>query len=110
MSRGLDALPVCARCARPVRRYKEDYPIFDQMHWACFHYEFEHIEGVGDPDEACRDPNCPARAFDPEAPPSWEEKSRAPSDTEQPRDLRIHRTVRMRDPAAPHWPCSPGGL
>lgn len=35
------------------------------MHWACFHYEFEHFAGEGDPDEACGDPSCPARAFDP---------------------------------------------
>ena len=43
------------------------------MHWACFHYEFEHgLDGSGDPDIACADPTCPARAFDPDPqPPGW---------------------------------------
>jgi hypothetical protein len=43
------------------------------MHWACFHYEFEHgAAGNADPDIACADPSCPARAFDPNPqPPAW---------------------------------------
>jgi len=41
------------------------------MHWACFHDEFEHFGGSGDPDEACADPHCPARAFDPNPPPTF---------------------------------------
>jgi hypothetical protein len=46
------------------------------MHWSCFHYEFEHGLGedsaeTGDPDIACRDPSCPAQAFDDQAPPDW---------------------------------------
>jgi hypothetical protein len=65
-------LPVCARCGRLVRRNQVNYETFERMHWSCFHYEFEHSIGVGDPDEACRDPQCPARAFDGQAPQSWE--------------------------------------
>jgi hypothetical protein len=67
-------LPACDRCGRPVRRNQADYELFERMHWACFHYEFEHeVEGIGDPDEACEDPLCPARAFDEQPPePVWE--------------------------------------
>jgi hypothetical protein len=32
-------LPVCVRCGRPVRRNLPNYQTFEQMHWACFHYE-----------------------------------------------------------------------
>jgi hypothetical protein len=52
------------------------------MHWLSFRLEFEHlIEGEvpGDPDIACRDPRCPARAFDDLAQPGWETDSSAPS-------------------------------
>jgi len=65
------ALPACVRCGRPVRRNQANYETFERMHWACFHYEFEHNGGAGDPDEACRDPQCPARAFDDQPPPLW---------------------------------------
>lgn len=67
-------LPICARCGRPVegaeRKY---YETFERMHWTCFHYEFEHeVAGSSDPDLACGDPACPARAFDPTPqPPAW---------------------------------------
>ncbi len=73
MSRPDDALPICRRCHLPVRRNKDSYDVFEQMHWACFHYDFEHEDGLGDPDIACQDPCCPARAFDPHPqPPAWE--------------------------------------
>jgi hypothetical protein len=32
------------------------YDVFEQMHWLCFHLDFEH---QADPDEPCRDPSCP---------------------------------------------------
>ena len=32
------------------------YDVFEQMHWLCFHLEFEHQT---DPDEECGDPSCP---------------------------------------------------
>ena len=43
------------------------------MHWSCFHYEFEHeLEGSSPaPDIACRNPGCPARAFDKDAVHDW---------------------------------------
>ena len=33
----------------------DSYDLFEQMHWLCFHLEFEH---EGDPDMACGDPSC----------------------------------------------------
>jgi len=69
-----DGPPICVRCARPVERNRESYEVFEKMHWACFHYEFEHeVAGrSADPDIACGDPSCPARAFDPNPqPPGW---------------------------------------
>ena len=45
-------LPTCVRCGRPVRRNQANYETSERMHWACFHYEFEHNGGAGDPDEA----------------------------------------------------------
>ena len=63
--------PVCNRCGKPVIRNRERYEVFERMHWLCFHYEFEHEAGAGDPDIACGDPSCPARAFDPSPTPDW---------------------------------------
>jgi hypothetical protein len=57
--------PVCNRCGRPVIRNRDRYEVFERMPWACFHYEFEHENGAGDPDVACGDLSRPARAFDP---------------------------------------------
>jgi hypothetical protein len=61
-------LRVCARCQRPViSEVMGSYEALENMHWACFHYEFEH--GEVDVDRSCTDPCCPSRAFDQEAPP-----------------------------------------
>lgn len=49
--------PICIRCNEPVVVNKESYELFEEMHWLCFHLEFEHI-GF-DPDEPCEDPSCP---------------------------------------------------
>jgi hypothetical protein len=54
-----------------VERNRSNYETFEKMHWLCFHLEFEHD---GDPDIACADPSCPARAFDPEPPPNWTDR------------------------------------
>ncbi|KQY23521.1 hypothetical protein ASD16_13485 [Cellulomonas sp. Root485] len=68
----LGADPACARCGRSVVRNRSNYTAFEHMHWACFHYEFEHAIGdVTDPDVACADPACPARAFDPRPVQTW---------------------------------------
>lgn len=47
---------ICVRCHKPVTVYKADYCTFEQMHWLCFHLEYEHDS---DPDEPCGDPSCP---------------------------------------------------
>jgi hypothetical protein len=66
-------LPICRRYGRAVDRNRDRYDVFEQMHWSCFHYEFEHgsMSSSPDPDIACADPGCPARAFDTAAPPSF---------------------------------------
>jgi hypothetical protein len=43
------------RCHKPVK-FAALYEIHEQMHFLCFHLEFEH--GDYDPDEPCRDPGC----------------------------------------------------
>jgi hypothetical protein len=47
---------LCKRCNRPVVANTEQFDVFEQMHWLCFHLEFEH---EGDPDRPCQDPSCP---------------------------------------------------
>jgi hypothetical protein len=76
--------PVCVRCGVPVVRERDHYETFEKMHWSCFHYEFEHDlgDGLRDPDIACADPSCPARAFDRKAQPTWFEGS-PPSSQEE---------------------------
>lgn len=49
-------IKLCARCNKPVEENAESYDVFEQMHWLCFHLEFEH---EGDPDRACDDVSCP---------------------------------------------------
>jgi hypothetical protein len=64
----------CRRCGVAVQRNRARYDTFEHMHWLCFHLEFEHqADGLypGDPDIACRDPACPARAFDQDPVPDW---------------------------------------
>ncbi|WP_069650095.1 hypothetical protein [Caloranaerobacter ferrireducens] len=48
---------ICVRCGQPVKRFKDEYEVFENMHWICFHFEFEH--GEYDLDEPCDDPSCP---------------------------------------------------
>lgn len=47
---------ICKRCNQPVTVNADQYDVFEQMHWLCFHLEFEHDT---DPDKACSDPSCP---------------------------------------------------
>ena len=47
---------LCKRCGKPVEVNAASYDVFEQMHWLCFHMEFEHD---GDPDQPCGDPSCP---------------------------------------------------
>ena len=51
-----EAESLCVRCNKPVDVNREQYEVFEKMHWLCFHLEFEH---EGDPDKACGDPGCP---------------------------------------------------
>jgi hypothetical protein len=71
MSSNEDA-QLCLRCGRPVVVSRHHYETYERMHWICFHLEYEHGDHR-DPDSACGDPGCPARAFDPKAPPSWDD-------------------------------------
>jgi len=47
---------VCKRCGRPVVVNVKHFDLFEQMHWVCFHLEYEH--GDHDPDEPCGVPGC----------------------------------------------------
>lgn len=58
-------LPTCRRCRRSVRVSLDIYEVFEQMHYVCFHYEFEH--DPFDPDEECTAGGCPTFKLD--APP-----------------------------------------
>jgi len=49
---------ICVRCGLEVRVNRESYEIFERMHYACFHFVFEHM-GF-DPDEECDAPGCPS--------------------------------------------------
>jgi hypothetical protein len=48
---------ICRKCGLPVKVNEEIYDVLENMHWICFHLEFEH--GEHDPDEPCDDPSCP---------------------------------------------------
>jgi len=48
---------LCRQCGKPVVASATDYGVFEQMHYVCFHYEFEHD---GDPDVECLAGGCPA--------------------------------------------------
>lgn len=50
--------PLCRRCSRPVRVSRSQFQVFEQMHYVCFHYEFEH--GDADVDADCGAPGCPS--------------------------------------------------
>jgi len=57
---------LCRRCGLPVEAGAAHYEVFEQMHYVCFHYEFEH---PGDPDVECRAGGCPASGRD--VAPAW---------------------------------------
>ncbi len=54
---GSNSSPLCRRCGLAVQACVEQYDVFEQMHYVCFHYEFEH---AGDPDVECTAGGCPA--------------------------------------------------
>lgn len=52
----------CRRCGGVVRVSASLYDVFEQMHYVCFHYQFEHGHGRDherDPDEDCGLIGCP---------------------------------------------------
>lgn len=51
-----DDAPACVRCGAVVTVNRENYELFERMHWLCFHLEFEHTADV---DAPCADPSCP---------------------------------------------------
>lgn len=48
---------VCRRCGKPVVASAAHHDVFEQMHYVCFHYQFEHD---GDPDVECLSGGCPS--------------------------------------------------
>lgn len=67
---------LCSRCKRPVERSRDQYDVFEQMHYVCFHYEFEH--DPTDPDEECYAGGCPSSAVN--AHPERRPENRNPTD------------------------------
>lgn len=51
----------CRRCGSTVKSSATDFEIFEQMHYVCFHYEFEH--GEVDVDEECTAGGCPSASI-----------------------------------------------
>jgi hypothetical protein len=51
-----DDAPICARCGLPVTVNRENYELFEHMHWLCFHLAYEHKADV---DAPCSTQSCP---------------------------------------------------
>lgn len=60
MSSTKNTLP-CRRCGRAVEVSAAQYETFENMHYVCFHYEFEH--DPADPDQECGAGGCPSGAL-----------------------------------------------
>lgn len=48
---------ICKGCGCPVKDTEENYNMFEQMHWVCFHFSYEHLPN--DPDTPCESRYCP---------------------------------------------------
>jgi hypothetical protein len=49
------------RCGEQVESSREDYEVFERMHWDCFHYAYEHdLNGEVAESEDCGQPGCPS--------------------------------------------------
>ncbi len=55
--------PACRRCGRQVTVSRDQCEVFEDMHYVCFHYEFEH--DPADPDEECGAGGCPSASVNP---------------------------------------------
>jgi len=53
----------CRRCGQTVEMFADQFEVFEQMHYVCFHYEFEH--GDIEPDRECAAGGCPAAIVSP---------------------------------------------
>jgi len=62
-----------------VEMSADQFDVFEQMHYVCFHYEFEH--GDTDPDRECMAGGCPAAAVSPA------------QRTEEPRDSLVEELI-----------------
>jgi hypothetical protein len=62
MPSSAEPLP-CHRCQRPVEVSRDQFDVFEHMHYVCFHYEYEH--DPVDPDEECGPGGCPSAAVNP---------------------------------------------
>lgn len=51
---------LCDRCHRPVEVSRDQHDVFEHMHHACFHCQFEHE--TADPDVECTAGGCPSAA------------------------------------------------
>jgi hypothetical protein len=54
---------ICHRCNRPVEVSRDQFDVFEHMHYVCFHYKYEH--DPADPDEKCTAGGCPSAAINP---------------------------------------------
>ncbi len=51
----------CMRCGEQVESSRDDYEVFERMHWDCFHYAYEHDLNGEVPEAAdCGMPGCPS--------------------------------------------------
>jgi hypothetical protein len=56
-------MPLCKHCHRPIKYDAvANLSAFDKMHWLCWHFTMVHFPT--DPDDACKDPDCPIKAVE----------------------------------------------
>jgi hypothetical protein len=49
------------RCREPVESSRDDYELFERMHWDCFHFAYEHdLYGEVPQSTDCGQPGCPS--------------------------------------------------
>ena len=52
---------ICLRCGELVDAGRDDYEVFERMHWDCFHYVYEHdLNGAVPESEDCGWPAFPS--------------------------------------------------
>jgi hypothetical protein len=53
----------CRRCRHPVEISRDQHDVFEQMHYVCFHYKYEHDPTA--PGEESSGGGCPSAAINP---------------------------------------------